>query len=279
MPSLGVSGQTFNGLAASDERHATGRDPEVTRWVWRPSNTLMLEVVVHHRDRRVVILLVHILDLPAAGEVTDAKVSNVAWSKITGAPTAFPPSGAATGDLSGTYPSPVVKQASANVAVGGNVTVTGPQIVCGIPSLRLNSPGGGFAKIEVNPTDGPGYDSSKSRWMQQFDYGPTYDWNLWYSAPGGGSWTAVLSMGANGTMAISGGTATKSTGTTWANPSDRRLKDEIADYTTGLDAILQLQPRTFVYNGNGGSTVGMRGNGFIADEVQAAMPEMIGCHH
>jgi len=49
----------------------------------------------------------------ADGAVTDAKVSNVAWGKITGAPTTYPPSGAAGGALAGFYPNPTLSSAAA----------------------------------------------------------------------------------------------------------------------------------------------------------------------
>jgi hypothetical protein len=44
----------------------------------------------------------------AEGNVTDSKIASVSWGKVTGAPTALPPSGPASGALTGQYPSPSI---------------------------------------------------------------------------------------------------------------------------------------------------------------------------
>ena len=46
-------------------------------------------------------------------------------------------------------------------------------------------------------------------------------------------------------MTISGATATKASGTAWANPSDIRLKQDIAPYTAGLAKIVQIEPISY----------------------------------
>jgi len=56
----------------------------------------------------------------------------------------------------------------------------------------------------------------------------------------------------------------------WTNASDARYKHDIADLPYGLDFILKLRPRQFVYNNSTDNKVTM---GFIAQEVQQVMKQ------
>jgi hypothetical protein len=139
----------------------------------------------------------------------------------------------------------------------------------------LNTTGGFSLRANVSLANAMD-DTSKTAWAIQCS--PQTDSLLVYRSPAGATptFTQLFLLDNGGNLTINGATATKASGTTWANPSDRRLKDDIEDYATGLAAILQLQPRTFLYNGKGGSTAGMRGYGFIADEIAPVMPETVG---
>lgn len=80
---------------------------------------------------------------------------------------------------------------------------------------------------------------------------------------------------ANGDFKIPGSNATKATGTTWINPSDRRLKDNIQSYSAGLNELMQIQPKSWVFNGKGGTTQGTKGVGVIADDMQNVLPDTV----
>ena len=79
----------------------------------------------------------------------------------------------------------------------------------------------------------------------------------------------------SGGLLIAGSTAQKSTGTTWSNPSDQRLKNNIRDYTKGTTELMQVRVREWEYNGKGGTTEGMKGLGVVADEVMTILPNTV----
>lgn len=95
----------------------------------------------------------------------------------------------------------------------------------------------------------------------------------WSDISGGGG--GVMTFSAAGDFTISGSTATKASGTTWANPSDQRLKDGIADYDKGQDELMQVRARKWTYNGKGGTQQGLAGLGVVADEIMTVLPNTV----
>lgn len=102
----------------------------------------------------------------AANTITDGNIANVNWSKITGAPTSLPPSGAAGPTvLSGTYPDPSIKNlgitsamiaqnaitggSTGKIATGANGATLGDNLAPTAGST-LGSPTGGAAALAAN---------------------------------------------------------------------------------------------------------------------------------
>jgi hypothetical protein len=99
-----------------------------------------------------------------------------------------------------------------------------------------------------------------------------YSGGLFFNSANGVS-TGSLSTAGN--LTITGATATKASGTTWANPSDIRLKDNVTDYSKGLAELMQVNVKEWTYNGKGGTTEGMKGLGVIADEIMTVLPDTV----
>jgi len=78
-------------------------------------------------------------------------------------------------------------------------------------------------------------------------------------------------------LQIYGSNAWKPGGGLWADGSDIRLKKNILEYTTGLDAVMKLRPVTFEFNGRADTRDdGKVFVGLVADEAREVMPEMVG---
>lgn len=106
--------------------------------------------------------------------------------------------------------------------------------------------------------------------------GSSYEGRLRFrTSSGGGAATVQMTVDNSGNLTITGSTATKASGTTWANPSDQRIKDNITEYNKGLDELAQINVKEWEYNGKGGSSAGMKGIGVIADEVEKILPETV----
>ena len=78
------------------------------------------------------------------------------------------------------------------------------------------------------------------------------------------------------------GIANKPGGGTWAIFSDARLKENVSDYSEGLELIMQVNPKNFSYNQSYtdafGNAEGIRGQvyqGVIAQELQEIAPDMV----
>jgi hypothetical protein len=92
------------------------------------------------------------------------------------------------------------------------------------------------------------------------------------------TYVSALQVDANGNMAIAGPTATKASGSTWSNPSDARIKQDILPYTSGLDDVTRLRPVSFKYRPETNypeELLTQRQVGFIAQEVEDVMPDMV----
>jgi hypothetical protein len=79
----------------------------------------------------------------------------------------------------------------------------------------------------------------------------------------------------SGGFILAGSTAQKATGTTWSNPSDQRLKDNIRGYNKGVTELMQVRVCEWEYNGKGGTVQGTKGLGVVADEVMAVLPDTV----
>ena len=76
-------------------------------------------------------------------------------------------------------------------------------------------------------------------------------------------------------LQLSSNSAAKPSSSLWTVVSDSRVKENIRDYTTGLEAILKIEPKLYDYNGKAGFEKTKDNIGIIAQDIQNVMPETI----
>lgn len=93
------------------------------------------------------------------------------------------------------------------------------------------------------------------------------------------SFTTAMTLDTDGSLILQGSTAQKATGTTWSNPSDQRLKENVRDFSKGTTELMQVRVREWEYNGKAGTTAGMKGIGVVADEVMLVLPDTVSTYN
>jgi len=91
----------------------------------------------------------------------------------------------------------------------------------------------------------------------------------------------IVTFYGNGNFTITGTTATKASGTTWAEASDIRIKQNIADIQDGLEKLRNIRPVSFNYtekwvDNNPALDTTTLHRGFVADELETTLPKSVG---
>ena len=124
--------------------------------------------------------------------------------------------------------------------------------------MRIDSSGVLLVACTALPTGGVGGISLSS---------PATSNGMLLGTTGTGATNMIRFYNPNGNV---GAITTSGTTTTYATSSDYRLKEDVAPMTGALDKVAQLKPVTYKWKIDGSD-----GQGFIAHELQAVVPECV----
>jgi hypothetical protein len=153
----------------------------------------------------------------------------------------------------------------------GNLTLATPTQPV---ATAIQISGGAFTNFMLNNPWGP-QATATSSWSLMLDAGGDRA-TFYRRAPNAAAGTTTNPFVVYGTstppgdLVITGNNATKNTGTVWINPSDMRLKKDVAAYPRGLADILKLEPISYTLKACGTETCG-----FDAEAVRTVFPECV----
>jgi hypothetical protein len=181
------------------------------------------------------------------------------------------------------------------------ISLENDSLSAGITLLDLSTSGGGGGGIFINQTGGAGITISGSGTGSLIEIENTGNGGTFIDDSGGGGvgidahgHLLALNGTAGGTLSI-GGTSGVTAGSfstvsaiqskqgiiiALTGTSDERLKTDIVPFVRGLDSINKISPKLYKWNEEGQKRTGFTAEqefaGFIAQDVQQAIPEAIG---
>jgi len=126
----------------------------------------------------------------------------------------------------------------------------------------------------MNLEAGPGSDfyiRANANYYFRYNAGVLY----WFTSQGAGISISDARDVTVGRQLWVGTVAYKPGGGPFADSSDARIKDRVADYTTGLDAIRALRPVSYHFLPATGRDTEKEHIGLVAQEAESAMPECV----
>jgi hypothetical protein len=186
----------------------------------------------------------YVVDCPAAGTSGYLNIENIITNSITNSPA-----------LSTTY-------------IAGNLTALGGTLTAGVDNsvpgiLYLAGSSTSFAQL-TGGTNGVLTSSSILQTTNQVYFGGL-------TADTGHADSTVCETTGNGQLFFGSGT-----GGICLTTSSARFKSNVLDQTEGLKQIMALRPVAFNYRAGHGFDPAKRYNGFLAEEMEAALPNLVG---
>jgi len=167
-------------------------------------------------------------------------------------------------NAAGTYATLLTLDNAGSITCPGTLTCTANYVVLGGSTTSCGLYYNNYAAPQ---------DINKASWLIQLE--ATTDKIYFYHRAAGvaaGNITSLFAFDNGGNLVITGSIGQKASGTTWSNPSDPRLKQDVAPYAKSLAEICQLEPITYRLKAQPDGSLCY---GFDAEKVRDVFPECV----